>query len=637
MNTVLTRQDFYKHNMTLLEKCDPELVQRVSHSPDGLRLTLEEDEDGARIVRKHQDGTWVSFHPSHYYYREHSIAEMNRQIDILKKSVGTGFVFFGLDAGMRLLYFFENTRDDCPLFVVERHPELFKLLLKQFNWEKIIESKRVFFFIGEDAGEQMIGFIKNNPNIFLPLHGTIVSPVDGAFYYRDTAKQVLQYVRDLLKGTELWRKKALEHYARITQKDMTAHFAPSPHRCLAILGDLNTETRIMQHVTRNCMETFKKLGHRTFTLEESKIKWYSQAYYFNAVLGDFLPDLWFRVNHTSKEFASLPQPLVTVTWVLDPLYYLFDPRIKAGDKINTYDQVLVIAKHFMTDDLERLGFPRSRLHHFYFGGNTGKYRPLALSEDDKRKYAGGVSYVGNFHENEETYRVLSPEVAQELYARMVETETFYPEDIKRLLAEIEKQRGRIVLKPEIAQCYEKALGKGFSHEYVFMAYGWLALSGAAVRMSYLEYIADMDLRIYGTGWEKAPRFLRNIRGSVPYGDEVCKIFQASKINVNFATFTNNHPRVFDVIASGGFLLTRFTPEDEGPGGIGDLFEIGKEIEVFRTKKEMRDKIAYYLAHDKERETIARRGYERLLKEHTMEHRMNQMLDIVYQGVQKTAG
>jgi spore maturation protein CgeB len=142
------------------------------------------------------------------------------------------------------------------------------------------------------------------------------------------------------------------------------------------------------------------------------------------------------------------------------------------------------------------------------------------------------------------------------------------------------------------------------------------------------------LNIYGSGWVNDARFKAHAQGEIFDREELCKAYNASKISLNISHTSNNHPRIFDIIASGGFLLTRLTTEDEDEGGIGELFEIGKEIEVFRTKEELRRKVEYYLAHDEEREAIARSGRERLLKEHTMKHRMQQVLDIVYQGLLK---
>ncbi len=44
---------------------------------------------------------------------------------------------------------------------------------------------------------------------------------------------------------------------------------------------------------------------------------------------------------------------------------------------------------------------------------------------------------------------------------------------------------------------------------------------------------------------------------------------------------------------------------------------------------MRQKTAYYLEHDDERQAIAQKGYERVMREHTMEHRMKEMLLHIY--------
>jgi spore maturation protein CgeB len=75
-------------------------------------------------------------------------------------------------------------------------------------------------------------------------------------------------------------------------------------------------------------------------------------------------------------------------------------------------------------------------------------------------------------------------------------------------------------------------------------------------------------------------------------------------------------RNFEISASGGFLLTQHADKIE------KYFVPGKEIEVFASTKELSDKIRYYLSHDLEREKIRLAGYERTLREHTLEKRLN---------------
>jgi spore maturation protein CgeB len=73
--------------------------------------------------------------------------------------------------------------------------------------------------------------------------------------------------------------------------------------------------------------------------------------------------------------------------------------------------------------------------------------------------------------------------------------------------------------------------------------------------------------------------------------------------------------VFDVPATGAFLLTDYSPELE------EHFAIGQEIVCYRDVEELRDKARYFLAHDSEREAIARRGYEKALKLPTIADRV----------------
>lgn len=56
--------------------------------------------------------------------------------------------------------------------------------------------------------------------------------------------------------------------------------------------------------------------------------------------------------------------------------------------------------------------------------------------------------------------------------------------------------------------------------------------------------------------------------------------------------------------------------DAAANGLDELFEIGREIVVYRDDRDLLDKIACYLAHDEERKGIARAGQERTLREYT---------------------
>ena len=75
-------------------------------------------------------------------------------------------------------------------------------------------------------------------------------------------------------------------------------------------------------------------------------------------------------------------------------------------------------------------------------------------------------------------------------------------------------------------------------------------------------------------------------------------------------------RNFEVPGCGAFLLTEYVDHLE------DYYDIGREVECFRSSRELAEKIDYYLKHEEEREKIAKAGYERTMREHTWEKRFN---------------
>jgi len=164
----------------------------------------------------------------------------------------------------------------------------------------------------------------------------------------------------------------------------------------------------------------------------------------------------------------------------------------------------------------------------------------------------------------------------------------------------------------------------------------------------------IDIMCWGSGWPN---------GRVSE-EEMIRIFLQSKINLNFTkssgviwkefcsiflhrnynrkielsnpknwadNFRSFFPGVwskqikgrnFEITGFGSFFLTEYVSHLE------DYYEIGKEIECFKNIPELVEKINYYLAHDEEREKIAKAGYERTLRDHTYEKRFNQIFKIM---------
>lgn len=104
-----------------------------------------------------------------------------------------------------------------------------------------------------------------------------------------------------------------------------------------------------------------------------------------------------------------------------------------------------------------------------------------------------------------------------------------------------------------------------------------------------------------------------------------KVFHLSKINLNMTIkpIQMGLPlRIFDIMGSGGFLMTNYQPE------LPELFEIGVDLEAYGSMEELIDKCDYYLTHEDERRQIALNGYRKVKENHTYQHRIMEMLRIV---------
>jgi len=137
------------------------------------------------------------------------------------------------------------------------------------------------------------------------------------------------------------------------------------------------------------------------------------------------------------------------------------------------------------------------------------------------------------------------------------------------------------------------------------------------RKEYINYIIKngISVEVFGLGTKNGQVSL----------EQMVEISNKTKINLNFSGTSlksglRKEPninlrmrqmkgRIAEIALSGGFVLSEYVP------GIEEVFEVDKEIVIFRTKEEMVAKIKYYLEHEKGRETIANNGHIRAVRDY----------------------
>lgn len=145
----------------------------------------------------------------------------------------------------------------------------------------------------------------------------------------------------------------------------------------------------------------------------------------------------------------------------------------------------------------------------------------------------------------------------------------------------------------------------------------------------LEALADLDVRIWGTGWERLTKgspLRGRVMGGWTHGLAMSKVFLSADIVMNFIRPQNgqaHNMRTFEVPAIGAFMLATRTREQ-----LGWLPE-GEAADYFVDIEEMYKKATYYVNRPDERARIAAEGHRRIIGGgHTYADRMRRLMRVV---------
>lgn len=168
-------------------------------------------------------------------------------------------------------------------------------------------------------------------------------------------------------------------------------------------------------------------------------------------------------------------------------------------------------------------------------------------------------------------------------------------------------------------------------DLVYVGTSWLKLD----RLVEIKK-AFPQMKVYGRGWHwkgllASPRSYQKMYGSwewrtfsgaikAPFfglwrvkeipTDELVPLYQRCKIGINLhLSFGPINLRLYQLPANGVMQIC------DCPEGLGQVFEIGKEVLVYHSVKEAIELIRYYLEHDDERKEIAAAGFRRAMRDY----------------------
>ena len=150
------------------------------------------------------------------------------------------------------------------------------------------------------------------------------------------------------------------------------------------------------------------------------------------------------------------------------------------------------------------------------------------------------------------------------------------------------------------------------------------------RERFFVELSGYPVRLWGNGWERAvsPVVRAMEAGGPVWGRAKLAVYSGSTLSMNHHHPMNDiagvNSRAFELAASGACQVADYREE------LASLFEPGREILTYRDPTELRRLVDYHLAHPDEARAIGQNGLKRALAEHTLRHRIDEMLAVVEQ-------
>jgi spore maturation protein CgeB len=156
------------------------------------------------------------------------------------------------------------------------------------------------------------------------------------------------------------------------------------------------------------------------------------------------------------------------------------------------------------------------------------------------------------------------------------------------------------------------------------------------RERFVRELAHYPVRVWGPGWDRVadPRVRARLAGPGVWGDAKLKIYSGAPLSLNLHHPMNDvvgvNIRTFELAAAGACQVVDLKDD------LGALFKPGEEVVAFRNLGELRCQLDHYLAHPDEARAIGANARRRALAEHTLRHRLEEILFAVEERLGRRA-
>lgn len=556
------------------------------------RIRVFQNQTGEKNLRVlSEGGKWVTFYSTRDIQWE--MSSFAASLEVPENHIP---ILLGLGLGYHLREIVKKSSE--PVIVVEKDRSIYQLACSEGVITDLLQNPKVVFIVGKEMADAIQEISRKQLQLGLKNFFIIKHPPSircNPSFYGPVAEK-LQRSQQVKIGSRLKYKKLQSENLRILL--------------------INSQYLMMGELSR----AIQNLGHSLKTLViEREAEMAHSEFMANLlrILMDFKPDFILTVNHLGFDREGIVTDFLTTLEIPFASWYVDSPMliIKHYEKnLSPYCAIFLWDEDYIPD-MKALGFPS--VHYLPLGTDPVFFRPVPFAQNLLASESNEISFVGNSMVNPIKKKMERLNLKSDQKPMIEELGLAYARSSCRNVSEI-LDRDPYRSHPLVQGMQN---GKRVDFEALIMVQGTLYH-----RLEHIRKLEPFQPVIRGDdGWHTLLNEPYKIGPELLYYYNLNSFYNVSKINFNVtSTQMRNavNQRVFDVPAAGRLLLTDFKKQ------LGGLFDVGREMVCYRDKDEIPDLAKFYLTHDAERERIAELGQKRVLAQHTYEHRVWEMCEIM---------
>ncbi len=483
-------------------------------------------------------------------------------------------------------------------------------------------NRAVFIFGAEDIEKHLL-----KPEVVI--NGLLIAQTpEKAEKYQKTLMPIFE--KKEKHHQELIRK-INEYYSKLTTEKIIEKIKNKSARIGLMVSKWTTA---LQYYIRDCHEAFKKMGFESeiFCEKDSFCQICgSNVYETVNYLFNFKPDIILVIDHFRWAWPVIPKELVFICWIMDHMPHLFDKNSAA--KITNLD--LILSLYYSHQSFKKIGYPKEQLMPGPVPANSYIYRKYQLSEEENRQFSCDICIISNSGNAMEALnknvfdgyknmpdlefvkkiKTIYTEIYNIIFDSIYnEKKHYYHDETFKLFKEYFMDRTKIVSQiEEINKLVFRFWGDVITCIYKDTAILWL-------------HEKRYNIKLWGRAWPSHPILKNYAMGVAPNGEIMSKILNASKISIGLTPNVTLHPRVAESLLSECLYMGNDIPQGEDWCSARNYLIPGKEIILFKNKKDLYKKVDYYLENARERESVISCGRKKILETLTYEIIMQKTLD-----------